>query len=356
MIKIKYTKHYERKIRSNKVEYSTAAGMYCVIHDVKVTFCMLKFPSSKIIIHCFHVDNNKDDSIIGRDLMVQLVLTADFKRQLLQWDGATMHMKKPRSFLGKYDVTKRDMRKVVMQSTEPASTQESTEQMVKVLYSKYAKAERKQVANNATQLNSDKITLLLSLLKDFEDLFGGTLGDGSTENVDLEINPYSKQFISIYYPAPRINKEPWQKELKLLVEIGVLNTVQQSQYGTPIFIINNKEGTVRFMTYYFRINQQCIRNPYPLPIIGETIQKLEVFQYVTALYLNMRYYTIRLLPTSQGMTKIFTESGKFRYNRLPMGMYTSGHIFLFKVDGILGDIEGVKTYIGDILVFSKDRF
>ena len=38
--------------------------------------------------------------IIGRDLMVQLGLMADFKRQVLQWDGATVHMKEPRILLG----------------------------------------------------------------------------------------------------------------------------------------------------------------------------------------------------------------------------------------------------------------
>ena len=32
MIKIRHTKYYERKIQSNKVEYSTAAGMYFTTH------------------------------------------------------------------------------------------------------------------------------------------------------------------------------------------------------------------------------------------------------------------------------------------------------------------------------------
>ena len=39
-----------------------------------------------------------------------------------------------------------------------------------------------------------------------------------------------------------------------------------------------------------------------------------------------------------------------------MGMCTSGEIFQAKVDELLGDIEGVKTYIDDILVLSKDIF
>ena len=48
--------------------------------------------------------------------MVQLVLTADFKRQVLQWDGATLHMKDPRNVLGQSDLTNQEMHEVVMQT------------------------------------------------------------------------------------------------------------------------------------------------------------------------------------------------------------------------------------------------
>ena len=39
-----------------------------------------------------------------------------------------------------------------------------------------------------------------------------------------------------------------------------------------------------------------------------------------------------------------------------MGVCASGDIFQSKVDELLGDIKGVKTYIGDILVLDKDIF
>ena len=70
----------------------------------------------------------------------------------------------------------------------------------------------------------------------------------------------------------------------------------------------------------------------------------------------MGYYTIRISPDIQDMTKIVTEFGKSRYNRLPMGMCASGDIFQSKVDKLLGDIEGVKMYINDILILIKDCF
>ena len=113
---------------------------------------------------------------------------------------------------------------------------------------------------------------------------------------------------------------------------------------------------MRFIKDYIRLNQKLVRKLYPLPIIGENIQQLEVFQYATALYLNMGYYTIRLYPDIQDITTIVTEFGKFRYNRLPMCMCAKGDILLVNVDQPLGDIEGVKIYIDDILALRKYCF
>ena len=39
-----------------------------------------------------------------------------------------------------------------------------------------------------------------------------------------------------------------------------------------------------------------------------------------------------------------------------MGMCTSGYIFQSKVDELLGDINGVKNNINDIIFLSKDCF
>ena len=96
-------------MRSNKVECSTATGLYCTTHDVKVTLCMPEFSSSNIIEHHFHINNNKVESvigydrIIGHDPMVQLGVMAEYKCHVLQWDGATVPMEETSSLLGKSD-------------------------------------------------------------------------------------------------------------------------------------------------------------------------------------------------------------------------------------------------------------
>ena len=51
---------------------------------------------------------------------------------------------------------------------------------------------------------------------------------------------------------------------------------------------------------------------------------------------------------------IVPEFGKFRYNRLPMGMCASGDKFQDKVDKLLGDIKGVKIYNNDMPVLINE--
>ena len=84
------------------------------------------------------------------------VLDKYFKRQVLQWDGATVHTKEPRSLLRKYHLTKCEMHEVVMKTAEPDSTRESTDRMVKILDITYANAELEQAVSESRHLNSYK--------------------------------------------------------------------------------------------------------------------------------------------------------------------------------------------------------
>ena len=136
----------------------------------------------------------------------------------------------------------------------------------------------------------------------------------------------------------------------------MITPVPNLEYGTAIFIINKKDGTVKFIMNYQKIDQKITRKPYPLPIIGDTVHQLEVFQYATALDLNVVYFTIDIFPESCDLTTIVTEFGKLRYNRFPMGICVSINIFQDKLDELLSNTKSFKRYINYILVFGKGSF
>ena len=56
------------------------------------------------------------------------------------------------------------MRKLVMQTAEIASTRETTERLIKIIDSTYAKEDLKQLAHNATQINYAERTQLFRLI------------------------------------------------------------------------------------------------------------------------------------------------------------------------------------------------
>ena len=107
-------------MRSNKVEYNTAAVLYFTTHKFKFSFYISYFSISKIIEHLLHVENNKVelvigyDMIIGRFLMLQLGMSSDFNHQFLQWGGVTVPMKEPNGLIGKSCLTSCKMQEVVI--------------------------------------------------------------------------------------------------------------------------------------------------------------------------------------------------------------------------------------------------
>ena len=55
-----------------------------------------------------------------------------------------------------------------------------------------------------------------------------------------------------------------------------------------VFIIPKKERNIIFITYYFHLKQQLVHNTKQQHIMGDNIQKLKVFQFEKALYLNTK--------------------------------------------------------------------
>ena len=114
--------------------------------------------------------------IIDHDLMVHLGLMADFKRQVLQWDGATvLNMEEPNSLIEQSFQLSARCAGWLFRLHNQLTHERLLNKGLKILDSTYAKADLKQVSDNKTQMDAEERTLLLSVLEDFEDLFDGTL-------------------------------------------------------------------------------------------------------------------------------------------------------------------------------------
>jgi len=62
----------------------------------------------------------------------------------------------------------------------------------------------------------------------------------------------------------------------------------KSRYAVPCFYIPKKDGSLRLVQDYRKLNQVTIKNKMPLPLIGKVIDKLKEARYFNKLDLIWR--------------------------------------------------------------------
>jgi hypothetical protein len=168
---------------------------------------------------------------------------------------------------------------------------------------------------------------LLQLLKNYESLFDGTLGDWKTKPVSFQLKEGVSPYHGQAFPVPKVYKETIIKEVERLCKLGVLERQSAFEWASPSFIIPKKDKTVCFLSDFWEVNKRLVRKPCPIPKISAVLQEIEGFSYATALDLNMGYYTIRLDPDASKICTIIFPWGKYSSKRLPMGIAGSPDIF-----------------------------
>ena len=238
------------------------------------------------------------------------------------------------------------------------ATNEMQKRVTRILDAKYEKADLKQLCRQQSHLSAHEQELLHDLLKTYEHLFDGTLGEWKGTGVSFELKHDATPFHAKPYPIAHVHEKPMRTECDRLVKLGVLEECQESEWAAPTFIIPKKNNTVRFISDFRRLNTALKRKPYQIPKIQDMLQKLEGFKYATALDLNMGYYTIKLTvnPDAQNLCTIVLPWGKYKYKRLPMGVAGSPDIFQAKMSSLMAGLEFVRVYLDDCLVISTTTF
>ena len=74
-------------------------------------------------------------------------------------------------------------------------------------------------------------------------------------------------------------KVTFKKELNHLTEIGVLDFQGASEWSSPTFIQENKDGRVRWLSTVRALNKVIKSKQYPLPIIHDILRKQKGYNF-----------------------------------------------------------------------------
>ena len=122
-----------------------------------------------------------------------------------------------------------------------------------------------------SHLNLLQQQILLQVFGVYDELFSGTLGAVPNVKVHLQFKPNAVPYFAKAYTIPQKIYAIAKAEVEELVQIGVLLCNHPSPWAAPCLFRPKKDGSVRFLSDLRKLNEQLVRNPYPLPNFDDVI-------------------------------------------------------------------------------------
>ena len=130
----------------------------------------------------------------------------------------------------------------------------------------------------------------------------------------------------------------------------------KSPAGALILFVRKKNGSLCLCVDYRGLNNLTIKNRYPLPLIGESLDRLGRAKRFTQLDLTNAYHRMRIREGDEWKTAFRTRYGHFEYQVMPFGLSNAPASFQGYVNKILAEKLDVFVivYLDDILIYTED--
>ena len=121
--------------------------------------------------------------------------------------------------------------------------------------------------------------------------------------------------------------------------------------------MKKKDGRLRPVQDYRKLNLMTIKNRYPLPLISELVDELRDAKIFTKLDIRWGYNNVRIKDGNEWKAAFRTNRGLFEPLVMFFSPTNSPATFQTMMNDLFHDLitEGhVRVYIDDILIFTKD--
>ena len=160
------------------------------------------------------------------------------------------------------------------------------------------------------------------------------------------------------YPLTQQEQEVLGKFITEHLQKGYIRP-SNSPYAVPFFFIKKKDGKLRPVQDYHRLNQWSQwtkKNRYPLPLITELVDKAPGNDWYSTMDIRWGYNNVRIKDGNQWKAVFKTNQGLFEPTVMFFSLTNSLGTFQMMMDNIFQVelAEGwMKVYMDDILVVTK---
>jgi len=129
----------------------------------------------------------------------------------------------------------------------------------------------------------------------------------------------------------------------------------KSPAGYPLFFVPKKGGKLRPVIDYRQLNEVTVKNRYPLPLIGEMMDRTSGAYWFTKMDLRGAYNLVRMKEGEEWKTAFRTKYGLYEYLVMPFGLTNAPATFQAFINNVLREYldEFVVVYLDDILIYSR---
>jgi hypothetical protein len=172
----------------------------------------------------------------------------------------------------------------------------------------------------------------------------------------IELKPGSEPKSSRVYPLSLDEQKELDEFLKENLASGRIRP-SKSPMAAPVFFVKKKDGRLRLVQDYRKLNEMTIKNRYPIPLVSDLVNKLRHASYFTKLDIRWGYNNIRIKEGDEWKAAFRTNRGLFEPLVMFFGLTNSPSTFQTMMNDIFRDLidQGqVVVYLDDILIFTED--
>ncbi|GFX77154.1 retrovirus-related Pol polyprotein from transposon 412 [Trichonephila clavipes] len=115
-----------------------------------------------------------------------------------------------------------------------------------------------------------------------------------TESTDVTMRIILKDDIPVYQPARRLTyaeKQIANKHIEEWLEQGIIRP-SSSEYASPIVLVKKMNGDSRLCVDYRQLNRKLVKDRFPLPLIGDVLDRLQEAKVYTTLDLKSGFFML----------------------------------------------------------------